>query len=333
MFDDLRIPKFGLVNLLVGRNNTGKSSILEAISLLATNASLPALAKILERREENLARDTGPTYPILSLVRRGRHASAGFELRDGDRFLTVKTGLFRWTAELGDVRRLELLKPGEDSYDSELRIEVTSLQGRRVVEPLWASLRTKYPGNEGGGSPCEFVATAGLSRGEQAELWSGIAATDWEDRINRQMHSCFPEIERVSMVSLGGETLAVAKVHGSERAVALRSLGNRFFGLAMAAASASNGVLLIDEVEIGIHYSIQVELWRFLAQAAFEFNVQIFATTHSEDAVRAFGVVSKERPEADAQLIRLQTREGMVEAVGFGESDLAYARETQMEIR
>jgi AAA15 family ATPase/GTPase len=101
----------------------------------------------------------------------------------------------------------------------------------------------------------------------------------------------------------------------------------------MAAASASNGVLLIDEVEIGIHYSIQLELWRLLAQTAIEFNVQIFATTHSDDAVRAFGITANEKVEVDGQVIRLQGRDGTVEAVDFDEDELAHAREAGMEVR
>ena len=70
------------------------------------------------------------------------------------------------------------------------------------------------------------------------------------------------------------------------------------FGLWMRAregvAKARNGVLLVDEVEIGLHYSIQVELWRVLVQMALDFQVQIFATTHSEDAIRAFSIATKE---------------------------------------
>jgi AAA domain, putative AbiEii toxin, Type IV TA system len=110
-------------------------------------------------------------------------------------------------------------------------------------------------------------------------------------------------------VGTGREPLTVAKVRGSDRSVALKSLGegaNRFFGLAMAAASASNGVLLIDEVEIGIHYSIQLELWRVLAQVARAFNVQILATTHSEDAVR-------EMPSLGVWLMPDNASEGMME--------------------
>jgi hypothetical protein len=76
-----------------------------------------------------------------------------------------------------------------------------------------------------------------------------------------------------------------------------------------------------------------LELWRFLAQVAVEFNVQIFAATHSDDAIRAFGIMAKERPEVGARLIRLQSRQGDIEAVEFDEGEMAYAREAALEVR
>ena len=98
-------------------------------------------------------------------------------------------------------------------------------------------------------------------------------------------------------------------------------------------AKARNGVLLVDEVEIGLHYSIQVELWRLLVQMALEFRVQIFATTHSEDAILAFSIATKENEAVDGRLIRLQSRAGEIEAVEYDEGRLWDSRNAEMEIR
>ena len=48
---DLSIPEFGRVNLITGRNNSGKSSVLEAIRLLATEGDFSTIFKILDYRE------------------------------------------------------------------------------------------------------------------------------------------------------------------------------------------------------------------------------------------------------------------------------------------
>ena len=354
MFGELEIPRCGQLNLLVGRNNTGKSSILEALCLLAANGSTRSFSKILLGRDEAFDRGPAPIGASFCLLHRGAPEGAGFELRTGDRVLTARPAYFRW-AEEEDLpgRRLKRLGDTDDPDGAELRLEVEWNQGRRVL-PLDERLfrRPREMGlspdaksfqlslfdsaGEAPDLPWVFVGTEGLNIEEMSALWSGIALTDLQDRIAQQLRSCFSEIEGVSIIQRGVRPAAIVKVKGSDRPVALRSLGegaHRFFCLAMAAASASNGILLIDEVEIGIHHSIQLELWRLLASMAADFNVQVFATTHNEDTVKAFGVVAEELPEGEGQLIRLQNRNGMIEAVNFDSSELAYIRTNGLEVR
>ena len=86
----------------------------------------------------------------------------------------------------------------------------------------------------------------------------------------------------------------------------------RIFGIALALENAKDGLLLIDEVENGLHYSVQPDVWRFLFQAATKLNVQVFATTHSYDCIKSFeGLrerrgrsVDPTRPEGRADLRR-----------------------------
>jgi predicted ATP-dependent endonuclease of OLD family len=78
------------------------------------------------------------------------------------------------------------------------------------------------------------------------------------------------------------------------------SLGDgvaRAFFIACHAAgekAVQNGILLIDEIENGLHYSSQDKLWKWLFKVAKEKNIQIFATTHSEDCEKSFIKASKE---------------------------------------
>ena len=55
-----------------------------------------------------------------------------------------------------------------------------------------------------------------------------------------------------------------------------------------------NSIVLIDEIENGIHYSNQEKLWKMLFNLAIEYNVQIFSTTHSYEMVKAFVNTIKE---------------------------------------
>ena len=57
--------------------------------------------------------------------------------------------------------------------------------------------------------------------------------------------------------------------------------------MAIALISAKGGVLLIDEIDTGLHYTVMADMWKLIAQTAAELDVQVFATTHSSDCVTA----------------------------------------------
>ena len=69
---------------------------------------------------------------------------------------------------------------------------------------------------------------------------------------------------------------------------AARSGLNRLFGIILSLVNAKDGLLLIDEVENGMHHSVQLDLWRVIFRLSRQLNIQVFATSHSWDSVEAF---------------------------------------------
>ena len=67
-------------------------------------------------------------------------------------------------------------------------------------------------------------------------------------------------------------------------------------------------MLLVDEIESGIHYTAHSTIWSSLFRLARDNDVQVFATTHSHDCLRGFAeaVAEDEDEEADGQVIRLE---------------------------
>ena len=57
--------------------------------------------------------------------------------------------------------------------------------------------------------------------------------------------------------------------------------------LVLAIASVPDGIVLIDEVENGIHHSVLPDVWRAIDEAAKQFHTQVFATTHSFECIEA----------------------------------------------
>ena len=111
------------------------------------------------------------------------------------------------------------------------------------------------------------------------------------------------------------------------------SLGDgiwRLLGVALALVRASGGVLLVDEIDTGLHYSVLVDMWRLVFETARKLDVQVFATTHSRDCYEALAAVT----EPDRTEISLQRIErGKAEAVAFTELEIRQAAERGLEVR
>ncbi|MGH2639452.1 MAG: AAA family ATPase, partial [Rhabdochlamydiaceae bacterium] len=116
----------------------------------------------------------------------------------------------------------------------------------------------------------------------------------------------------------------------------LGSLGNgmlRVLGIVLALANAKDGMLVVDEIENGIHYSAQKELWQMIFRLARSLNVQVFATTHSWDCIEAFQVAAEEDKQEEGILIRLSLKKDEIVSTLFNEEELQIATRGSLEVR
>ena len=155
-----------------------------------------------------------------------------------------------------------------------------------------------------------------------------------------------PSIARLAFVrDTRGVPRALVAFHGGRKPRPLSALGagvHRFLGLLLACHGARGGLLLVDEIDTGLHYSVQTRLWELLAAWSVRFEVQIVATTHSLDCVRAFAEVARREDlrappggAAPAQVIRLGRRgAGPLQAFVFDEPDaFEMVGEDELEVR
>ncbi len=102
-------------------------------------------------------------------------------------------------------------------------------------------------------------------------------------------------IEKVETLTIGKPALYIKRK--DENYMLLSLFGdamNKIAEFILQIVNNKNGILLIDEIENGIHYENQEEIWKLLFDLCIEFNVQIFATSHSAEMIEAFKNVIKE---------------------------------------
>lgn len=365
-FSNLTVPTFGKVNLITGKNNTGKSSLLEAIRILVTRGSLDTLQTILNYREETnefmdperelLGSDFGPYrnlftgFPDFSTGAAGFSINASGRIPSGMATLSINAA---WAIKQTDPNRGVII--GYESTTPDLfgdlngmpALEITTGNRHRLF-PLIdiSSLARRSIGlhsfreDASEAIRCIYLDPfSSRTTGQLGILWDAIALTNEQDEVIKALQLISPDIQGVSMVGSGASRsrprTAIVKSNNFESPVPLRTFGdgvNRLFGIILSLCNAKNGVLLIDEFENGLHHSVQTSIWKTIFRLASELNVQVFSTTHSSDCIRAFQEAATDSPQ-DGVLIRLTRKNDKILPTIFQEKELEIATQHEIEVR
>lgn len=368
---DFEVAKLGRVNLIVGKNNSGKSSVLEALRIYAGNAHQELLEKIAQGHDEK--------YFLDKHVKEGLDVSLPYEdLFTGRKFpkqdkpivigeldnenalkiyhvYTVEKD-YTVTDEHGNketVKRKVSISNLELTEHSQVLGEGLSIRKNggtsvkidfNVIDPDFRRFTTlAIPP-----SPCSFIPTQLIAMNELASNWDNIALTEAEETVKDAMKIILPEFENLIFVndSPYGESKAIrriakVKIKGESHPVPLNSLGDgmlRILQFVLKIFPAKGGFFLIDEFENGLHYSVQEKVWALLFEMAEKLDIQVFATTHSWDCIESFSKVAIDRKDIDGVLFRVgksvrDSDRGRVIATVFDEEALYSITQSDVEVR
>ena len=359
--EELSIPQLGRVTLITGKNNTGKSSILEALRIHTHNAAPYLLYDILTSREEHIrgtdeeerSSDPESLFQISALFNGFPRLSEDFSPivisangRTGPMKLIMQVGWFSEREDSEGNARLVMREDPSAWEPSDVAALVVETEDRRQIYRLERFLRyarsTRMPRpglSDRVRMPCIHVSPyAGEGTDTLENLWAGVALTDNERDVVEALRIVDPLISAVSIVP--GEVsskvrTAIVRSERFGRPVPLRSFGdglNRLFAIALSIVNARGGVLLVDEFENGLHHSVQLDAWRMIFRLGQELHVQVFATTHSQDVVNTFQKAAAESPE-EGVLLRLTRKGDDIVPVLADEDELAIATHHGIEVR
>ena len=369
--DELSIPRLGRVTLLAGKNGVGKTTVLDAVRVYAERGRYTVLFELLRSREEvsSAFSEVGVRVlePDLAALFYGWDipqdgcivigpGNAADQLKIEPAFLTfdplsaerISLAQRSFPHLLQDVdKHVQVLRiKFRDNEQIEPLISGHSASTRNILRIVFDQLDEPPPGIE-----CESLGPGLVSNNDLARFWDGVVLTNDEGRAMEAMRLIFGnDVDRVAVVGedmpstftsefsrkdVGGRRVMV-KLRSYHRPVPLKSLGDgalRLFGVALALANSKGGFLLIDEVENGIHHSVQRNFWRMVLKTAQENNVQVLATTHSWDCVRGFALASSENEDAEGILVRLSMQDGKSWADVYSKKNLWVAAEQGFEVR
>jgi AAA15 family ATPase/GTPase len=317
-FRDLSFTAFKRVNLIAGKNNTGKTAVLEALLLLLDGAThgtrLPSIFRncsnvgdVLENYWKWLFIDRNVSRPVVFEAETEEFPKYSVALSIANR----PSGFNRW-AELGSNAQLSVRlpkpKPEEPCvrHDTPPRLSVVTL-------PVQPSEPQK----------------------DAVDYDRVVLKAGGEERLESLLKRLEPRLKSIRSIKPYGASLIYVDIGLKEKIPAVH-LGQGFLRLLSIYSEiiASNKqVLLIDEIENGLHHSILTDIWRGILNLAEQENVQVFATTHSYECIRAAHQAFAETLSYDFALHRLEEVRGEITVTTFDKEALEAALNSNFEVR
>ena len=356
LFDDLEIGELKRINLLAGRNNTGKTAVLEAMFLLADVGSpnrvleIKAIRGIGESQGEAGRLPKAywkPLFSKLSMLRpieiSGKHSNLG--RMDLDIFLTRRgsTGVpepYR-PATLQQAQGMPSVAPDAQLPDlGEKLIDpwALHLSWKRAAEHKACDVRVTDHGLEIVRTEFDipfqavFLSSATASSEEDAVRLSELRARKQGELLTKALQIVEPRLESVEGISAGGAPTIWGDI-GLPELTPLSAMGEgikRVARIVLAMSVARGGIVLIDEIENGFHHSIMSKVWAVIEEAALQFDAQVIATTHSYECVMA----AHEALSDEWRLHRLdRTKDGSSLCVTYDTETVEAAIRHDLEVR
>jgi len=367
-FETYALNDLTRVNLLVGKNNCGKTSILEAIHFLVSGGDPLVLTRTAKRRGE--VSDTGAMsgrgwQPDIAHFFFGHRLGPGtsFSLSgDGHGKISVKVRF----ADVDDRDPyLDLDDDMEQSFSLVLQIEGGAFKnlpilpltenGSLVESKVWfrakrrsllpkAALEPATGMSEAAFAPppVQLVTPDSLELDPMRVMWDRVLTEDRESEVVDAMKLLDDDLKSIRFLTSDASRTRSNRAgvllgfQGDSHRVPLGSYGDgmrRLLALSLSLIHTANGVLLFDEIDTGLHWTVMEDMWRLVVETARKSSVQVFATTHSYDCIRGLAALAESHSDLARDVSIHKMERALRKAVRFAEDDIPAIVHQNIEVR
>ena len=353
---ELSLNSLAPVNLIVGRNNVGKSTLLEAISIYITNGSDEWLKTILDIRGElvnvdftkgeidsnkillehysslfndhckefvnSAAISIGENEDLLNI--RLVHVSEK-TIKSEDGFETKKYVSYNDCDNVSDSLSLLYLGDG---------LEISSASASKILIPFF---QRRAFGGVKDKMPFEYVLVEDFQLRRNVLLFDRVSLSGKEKYVVEALRIIEPRVDRLNFLNeneFSNVRVPYVTLKDTGQRFRLSSMGdgiNRVLSIILGLVNCKGGVFLLDEFETGLHYTVQTKLWEVIFMLSEKLNIQVFVTSHSRDCINSFVAANEKKL---GQIIRLDNRDGNIVAVSYdNEEDMKFIAQSNVEIR
>ncbi len=307
-FEDFKAEGFGRVNLIGGKNNVGKTAFMESVYVNINSQTVGTLLYALVA-----IKSSRYTLDILDDKNRNINFSVKRFIEDSNNIYT-KSNINEVSFNIKDT-------DGVKGYFFKLKERDVRVNINNFSFELEDSKNINY------------IDNLGLNKSSLKEAFIAVQIRDKEDTLYKYINSFDSDV--INFKIIGGDIPQCKSSNGEYRD--LNQFGDglkHFISVICSIYASSNGYLFIDEVENGIHYTKMELFWSAVLRISKAQNVQVFATTHSAEAIESFTKVSKKLEDEDITYIKITKLEENKRIAGIRDFEmLEYILEDGHEAR
>lgn len=335
--EKISIQNCSQINVLIGKNNIGKTSILESVFLLGgmSNPQLPL--------NVNLFRGIVPqNVNNLSLL------FYGLDVSNAISFTAHFTNDYQRELKISPRRQMltDLASiPGQVSMANSTLVGLTLDFSEKYADKEQnvykssmtyevSAIRNEIDPNYFEEISATFIHSEN-SRNDFTDSISKIVKEKRDVELLELIQQFDPNIESFKLLPDG----LFLSINGLNKMVLVNAAGDglkKFITIAAAMLAHQNAIIMIDEIENGIHYSAYSTLWKALFKAAQKNNNQVFITTHSLEELKYLQQAIGDEPSLQEMLsvftINRSSKRGL-EALRYGYESFSDALDYENEMR
>lgn len=347
-FDELIIPELSKVTLLGGRNNIGKTSILEAIFLLYDRMNPNMLLRQFATR--GVARiplnPENMWAPIFNKFDLNHNISITVKKNNKEETMLMKfnpsykQSVPSEQEAIGSTPKISTDQKFIPSYSIDITYKITGEKDQKT------HLIIETPGNLGmridnihvdmnNHIVKMFDSKSNIKNNEDATRFGELDIIDKQDSIIEFLKIIEPRLKKISVITYDDISLLHGDI-GLSRKIPINLMGagvSRLLSIILGISTSKGGVVLIDEIENGIHYSVMANIWEAIVRAASEFDCQVIATTHSYEFLKAAHSGISEKMKKYFTYTRLESINNSIISKTFDHEMLGIALENELEVR
>lgn len=322
------------INVFFGKNNCGKSSILEGVFLLTgqSNPLLPVSVNktrgLVEATEENLLMEFYKASPNnkINIV------------EDGDVHRELIIEMFKSSSHAVDLQGLETGKSnaGQGYYGLKYQYrlngnDIVYHSSLTVSEDISASAKIDVDKRYNEVIFSHYIPSTHRLV-ELSDKLEKIIQNKQEDAILDVLRIVEPNLKDIQLL---GRKIMVDV--GLDKRLPINVLGDGFckiLSLILSIYDCAGGMLIVDEIDNGLHFSVMPKLWESIVSAVKKNNVQLFVSTHNIDMLKALvDVISYEDESLVASYKLVRKSDDEIVALRYGIESLSYSVLNDIEVR